>query len=664
MIRLIRTNALRRWGRTTLTALGVAIGVMTVVALLSLTSGLSRSAGGLAKLGRADFGVFQSGLADLTASSLPPSIVATIRSVPGVADSSPVQIVPHAVAGESSMLVFGSEPESFLTRRLVVTAGRRGRGTEAMLGVRAASRLHAAPGSTLVIGGRPFSVAGVYRSGVSFEDDGVLLPLAVTQRAFHRGAEISMVAVSISPGYREADVERTVQRRVPGTVAIGDPDEVARVDTNSRVISKAAVVIAVLAVLVGAVVVTNTMAMSMMQRQAEFGLLAAVGWRRSDIARLIVGEGLAVSLVGTAAGLGLGIVAGRLLVEALSRRHRRGPGGDDLGARSRPPRRRRAGCARCALLRDPGAARAAAAGARTLLTIRSTRSVASRTDRSLRPVAPGDGEPAPYEAQGLGARGPVIREVWVSSRRDRSAGHRGGCERGPPPPRPPRDVGSARRSARPVRGRTHPWPRAGACAPRSPQLEDVPPPTAAACARGEAPRSRLGLGELANQAAQHGPQPPAAGQREQLRAGHIEPVGPLKRRSSALPVWEGGGYGSIPGLHIGTLPQARWRSLSSGERPVGPRGGHDGHLQAQLLGSVGEVLMQPARHAGGQRRDDHLVEGLVFVSLADGHERVAAGDERLDAFAGHLLEQGNGQLDRPRRLLRIRVPDRGEGRRA
>ena len=38
--------------------------------------------------------------------------------------------------------------------------------------------------------------------------------------------------------------------------------EVARVDTNSRVISKAAIIIAVLALLLGAVVVINTMAMA------------------------------------------------------------------------------------------------------------------------------------------------------------------------------------------------------------------------------------------------------------------------------------------------------------------------------------------------------------------------------------------------------------------
>ncbi len=59
--------------------------VTTVVALLAVTDGLSRSAGDLAKLGRADFGVFQAGLADLTASSLPDSIVPRIEAIPRIA---------------------------------------------------------------------------------------------------------------------------------------------------------------------------------------------------------------------------------------------------------------------------------------------------------------------------------------------------------------------------------------------------------------------------------------------------------------------------------------------------------------------------------------------------------------------------------------------------
>jgi putative ABC transport system permease protein len=318
MLGIIKVNLLRRWGRTALTSLGVAVGVTTVVALLAVTAGLSRSAGDLARLGRADFGVFQSGLADLTASSLPGSIVPVVEALPGVAAASPVQIVSRAVSHDSSILLFGAQPSSFLTRRLVLTAGHEPRGAELLVGVGAASRLHAVPGGSLRIAGRSFPVAGIFRSGIALEDRGVELPLATTQELARRPGEISMVAVSISPGYREADLERAIERTVPGTAALGDPAEVARVDTNSRIITKAALIIAVLALLLGAVVVINTMAMAVIERRREFGVLAALGWSRLRIAGLILGETMAVSLLGAAAGLGLGVLVSGLVVHALA----------------------------------------------------------------------------------------------------------------------------------------------------------------------------------------------------------------------------------------------------------------------------------------------------------------------------------------------------------
>ena len=315
---MIRVNLLRRWGRSVLTGLGVAVGVTTVVALLAVTEGLSRSAGDLARLGRADFGVFQAGLADLTASSLPGSAVARIEALPGVAAASPVQIVAHAVPGASSVLLFGAEPSSFLTRRLVLVAGRRPGANELLVGVDAARRLHAVPGRALVVAGRRFPVAGIYRSGISLEDGGVVLPLALTQRLTRRPGEVSMVAVSTAPGHGERQVEATVQRAIPGTLALGDPSEVARVDTNGRIVSQAAIIIAALALLLGAVVVINTMAMAVIERRREFGVLAALGWSRRRIGRLILGESLAISLTGAALGIGLGALASDLVVHALA----------------------------------------------------------------------------------------------------------------------------------------------------------------------------------------------------------------------------------------------------------------------------------------------------------------------------------------------------------
>jgi len=216
------------------------------------------------------------------------------------------------------MLTFGADFNSFLARRLVFTSGHFAQGSQAMIGASAASRLHVSAGQRLLVDGHELQVAGIYRSGISLEDGGVVLSLPVSQRLSRRPGEVSIVVVLIAPGYREADVESAVQRDLPGTVALGDPGEVSRVDTNSRLVSKAAIIIAVLALLLGAVVVVNTMAMAMIERRAEFGVLAAVGWTRARIARLILGETIAISLTGAVVGLGLGALASVLLVHALA----------------------------------------------------------------------------------------------------------------------------------------------------------------------------------------------------------------------------------------------------------------------------------------------------------------------------------------------------------
>jgi putative ABC transport system permease protein len=315
---LTSANLLRRWGRSALAALGIAVGVTTVVALLALTQGLEDSAGDLAHLGRADLGVFQGGLADLTASSLPASSLGRIRGLPGVAEATPVQILPGAVSSEPSLLTFGAEPSSFLSRRLVILSGHGGlSGEEVMAGSGAASTLHLHVGQTLTVSGRPLRVAGIFRSGIPLEDAGIVIPLTLSRELSGTPEALSMVGVSIAPGYTEKQVKGQIEQAVPGAAAIGAPGEVERVDTNSRIIHEAAVIVAILALVLGAVVVLNTMAMAVIERRSEFGVLTALGWSRLRISRLLLGESMALSLIGVAVGLGLGVAAAELVVRAL-----------------------------------------------------------------------------------------------------------------------------------------------------------------------------------------------------------------------------------------------------------------------------------------------------------------------------------------------------------
>jgi putative ABC transport system permease protein len=319
MLAIITTNLLRRSARTVFTALGIAVGVATIVALLSFTQGLRETAAGFVHLGGSDLGVFQANVSDPTASVLPASTVDRLAARPEVARATPLLLLVEAVSSDRAAIVFGADPGGFFTQSLVILRGRRAleAGHEALIGDRLAARLHTGPGGAVMIKGHAFPVAGVYHSGILFEDSGAVLSLADAQQLSGRPGEETSVVIELSAGTRASTAARSIEHALPGTQAIAEPQQALRAGANSTLISKAILVIVVIALIVGAVSVANTMAMSIMERQREIGLLGTVGWSPLRVASLILGEGVAVSILGAAAGLLLGVIGSGLLVGAL-----------------------------------------------------------------------------------------------------------------------------------------------------------------------------------------------------------------------------------------------------------------------------------------------------------------------------------------------------------
>jgi putative ABC transport system permease protein len=318
-VSLVWRNLLRRPARTALTTAGVSLGVGLIVALLSLSAGVERTAGELIHVGRSDFGVFQSDVSDFSRSLLPESMAKGIATVSGVAETARLKLFATDVRGQSSFFVFGLRPEEFVWRRLVLIQGRRPRGKEALLGDRGARRLGLGPGDVLAVAqGKRFPIVGIYHSGNVFEDSGAVLPLGVVERLAKRPGEITTVAVALRPGLRARTVAARVERRFPGTVAVYEPGQAIKVDTSSRLIVDTGWIISLLALIVGGIGVTNTMAMSVVERFREIGILRAVGWRAWRIALLIVGEAIAISLLALGIGLALGVLAARQFSEHTS----------------------------------------------------------------------------------------------------------------------------------------------------------------------------------------------------------------------------------------------------------------------------------------------------------------------------------------------------------
>ena len=304
---LVVRNLLRRPVRTALTAAGVSLGVGLIVALLSITNGAKETAAQLIHIGRADFGLFQAGTADLTQSLLPESMADSVAREPGVAGTARIFLF-----NTKRLLVFGYAKADFPVRRMVVVRGKQASGEEAMLGDRAGHRLDLQPGGQLRLGKRSFRVAGLYHTGNAFVDNGAVLPLRVVQELARRPREITTIGVTVSLGSRPKAVARRLEHDFPNTVAVTEPGQAVKIDTTSRLIVTTGWIISLLALIVGGIAVTNTMAMAVFERVREIGILRAVGWSTRRIGALIVSEALAICLLALAAGLALGYAASEL----------------------------------------------------------------------------------------------------------------------------------------------------------------------------------------------------------------------------------------------------------------------------------------------------------------------------------------------------------------
>src|ERR1035441_3629828 len=109
MPELIANNLLRRIGRTLLTALGVGLGVATIVALLSVSDGLTQTAAGFIHLGNSDLGVFQAGVSDPTVSVLQTTLVTRLDRNPDIASATPLVLIVGKVPASPSAFVFGAD---------------------------------------------------------------------------------------------------------------------------------------------------------------------------------------------------------------------------------------------------------------------------------------------------------------------------------------------------------------------------------------------------------------------------------------------------------------------------------------------------------------------------------------------------------------------------
>jgi len=315
---MIFKNLFRRKGRTILTLVGIAIGVAAIVALGAMAEGLQAGYTSMARGSQADLVLSQANVMDVTMGGVEEAAVEQVLAWPEVADVTGMLMGIVKAEDAPYFYIFGYDPQGFAIGHFKIVDGQglgeaRGvRGKPCLLGRSAAESLDKDVGDTLHVTGGTFRIVGIYETGDGFEDGGAVIPLREAQTILMQPRRASAFYIRLRNPEGGARLRTRVERHFPDLL-LSTTSEFADRQQFIGLMEGFAWVISALAVIVGGLVMTNTLWMSVFERTREIGLLRALGWRRGQVLRLVLGESLALSVLGGLVGIGLGVASVYLL---------------------------------------------------------------------------------------------------------------------------------------------------------------------------------------------------------------------------------------------------------------------------------------------------------------------------------------------------------------
>ena len=316
---LILRNLWNRKARSLGLAFAVAIAVMAVVALDVTSSGLEQSAAAIIQVGKADFTVAQKGASSTLTSTIDRPELARIRATPGVASAIGVLVETENINPDNPVFIeIGINPDDLAAFGVKVIQGTAYAPTasrQVMLGWRAAGNLGLHVGDTFRANGTSNTVVGIYSTGNAFGDAGAMFPLPAIQGYNRVPGIVTLAFVKVQGGASPAKVAARIDYAQPELTTIRTADQFGRADQNLVYLKAAVNGSTVLAILIGAVIVGNTMLLSLIERTREFGLLRAIGWTRRRTVSLLLGESLILAVLGATIGVGLSFAVTALLAQ-------------------------------------------------------------------------------------------------------------------------------------------------------------------------------------------------------------------------------------------------------------------------------------------------------------------------------------------------------------
>ena len=327
-------NILRNPRRTAITAGGTAFGIVAFVFLFGffdgfgedLTENSTRYVTGHVQLERAGFRLdYAPELAFEGAETL----LRQLRAAPQVEAAAPrvqVQALASSAAKSEGILLVGIVPEAerevTFIHRTIVEGLPLGAGADRdiLIGRKLAERLGVRLGEKVIVmaqaadgelGTGAYRVSGIFATeSATFDGAMAFVTLRAAQSLLVLGTRVSTINLRLRDRGALADTLPELQRRIADTGLSLAPWQalLPQIDEMVRLVRVFSNIMLAIAFIVIAMAIMNTVFMAVAERTREFGVMMALGTPPAAIQRMVVYETLALMLLASFIGYGLGFM--------------------------------------------------------------------------------------------------------------------------------------------------------------------------------------------------------------------------------------------------------------------------------------------------------------------------------------------------------------------
>lgn len=164
-------------------------------------------------------------------------------------------------------------------------------------------------GDILNISGRNYEVKFILSESGAMEDKQIFMNLASAQNLLSKPGEITMIDMSVDylKGSEESLLSE-IKEGLPNSQVLSQRQESLRQDDLLNRLVRFGVSLSIIILLVGMLVISLTMSSAVRERTREIGIFRALGFRKSHIVKIIIYEGLIISVIGGVIGYLIGML--------------------------------------------------------------------------------------------------------------------------------------------------------------------------------------------------------------------------------------------------------------------------------------------------------------------------------------------------------------------